>query len=120
MKQVVLFGKTGCGKCKVLKGRVEKLLEKDDYKDFSLVYHDILNENSLVEFCKVEELNPQRIPAVVIYKDSMPQVHYLKLALPEACGDIQLNAKLGVQTDYDTGNGTITPEVVMHLLEFAK
>jgi hypothetical protein len=73
-----------------------------------------------VAFCKAEVINPQRIPAVVIYRDAKTPVRYSgKIELPLDAGDIQLKNILGVQTDYDHGNGTIPPLVLKSLLETA-
>jgi hypothetical protein len=118
MKQAVIFGKAGCSKCTVLKSKVSKLLEEDPFKSaYTIVYYDILKEAGMVEFCKMEVINAQQIPALVIYgADRLPIKYTGKLNLPSACGDIQLRGKLGIQTDYDDGNGVLTSEVVKEVM----
>ena len=63
---VKVFGKPGCDKCKVLNRRLDSLFAKEEWQDFRKVYCDVETEEGLVEFCNVECINPQRIPAMVV------------------------------------------------------
>ena len=77
MKQFVVkvFGKDGCDKCKVLNRRLDTLLAQKEWADFEKQYCDVETEDGLVDFCNVECINPQRIPAMVVARREadMPQ-----------------------------------------------
>ena len=64
--RVVVFGKSGCPKCKVLNQRLDTLLDKPEWEQFEKVYHSLDTEDGLVSFCKAECINPQRIPAFYV------------------------------------------------------
>jgi hypothetical protein len=122
--QIVLFGKAGCDKCALLNKRVDKLLQKPEWKRFVKIYHDIMTEDGLIDFCNAECINPQRIPALAVRKldaDS-GEYHYVANDKPGSrdavCGSSKLYTYLGLQTDY-SGNGTITPQMISHILEEA-
>jgi hypothetical protein len=106
-----LFGKEGCKKCKILLSRLHKLLKKPEYSDFKIEKADILKQDDLVDFCELEALNPQQIPALVVYDEG-------RLLIPELKGDYYTNIFLGMRTNYDKG-GTITPNMLIQLLDEA-
>ena len=56
-----VFGKQGCKKCEMLKMRLAALLEKPEYSGIELRYHDVLTLDGIVDFCKADCLNPNRI-----------------------------------------------------------
>ncbi len=123
--QIVIFGKAGCPKCHALNQRIDKMLKKGEWTEFSKSYHDILTESGLVEFCNVECINPQRIPAMIVkkYNISTKEYEYIFTPTPRivdtVCRNFKLYTYLGVQTDYTT-TGTITPKMIRHILETAK
>jgi uncharacterized radical SAM superfamily Fe-S cluster-containing enzyme len=115
--QVAVFGKVGCDKCKVLLKRVDDLLAKPEWADFERVYLDVETVDGLVEFCKAECLNPQRVPAMVVRRVADGGVTSIP-ADPSAAPDPVLGASrlyhmLGLQTDYsDQGRGVISPRMI--------
>ena len=65
-----VFGKShGCEKCDMLKRRLHALLEKEEYKNIKFEFHDILTEEGVVDFCKTQCINPNRVPALVLTHD---------------------------------------------------
>ena len=120
-----VFGKHGCAKCAMLNRRIDQLLTKEQYADFTKVYRDVLTEDGLMTFCKAECLNPSRIPAIVISVTGADgKDHYLENPTPGAadpvCKDSKLYQYLGIQTDYSPeGKGVITPEMVQKILDEA-
>jgi len=118
---VKVFGKPGCSKCTAALSRLHKLIESSDkYREFVVTYMNIRREEGLVALCRAEVINPQRIPAVVLYTDSKCPLRYSgKLDFPQDAGDIQLKDLLGVQTDYDRGNGVIPVPALKTLLDIA-
>jgi len=122
--EIWMFGKEGCAKCKALQRRLKKLLKDERWADFSMRYFDVETEEGLVRFCRVECINPNRIPAFVIaVPDESSATGYRLLpdptpedadALPGALYGI-----LGIQTDYST-TGTITPAMIERILEKAR
>ena len=73
--------------------------------------------DGLVSFCRAEQLNPSRIPAVIVEEDGKPlreNTHTLK----DMFGDQALFNIVGVQTNYETGNSTIHKETIEHLVEY--
>ena len=118
--QIVVFGKTGCDKCKVLNRRIDALLEKDEWKSrFEKVYYDVETEEGIVTFCRSECVNPQRVPAFVIHRFDEESGRYEPLPNPapgtprEGCGHSLLYQYLGIQTDYSAeGKGLITPKMI--------
>lgn len=123
--QIVVFGKAGCQKCHTLNQRIDKLLAKDEWSDFSKHYLDILTEEGLVEFCNAECINPQRIPACLFRQYDKESGKYLTIEQPqpgkedEVCKDFALYTYLGLQTDYSS-SGTITPKMLTKLMEEAR
>ncbi len=123
---VHVFGKPGCAKCSMLNRRLDKMLAEDPrYARFHKEYHNVLDENGLVEFCKTECLNPSRIPAMVVgTQDEAGKIHYLVNPTPDAadpvCKHSRLYQFLGIQTDYsEEGKGLITPEMIQTILDEA-
>ena len=125
--RVIVFGKAGCRKCKVLNSRLDSLLKKENWQDFGKRYVDVETEDGLVEFCKTECINPQRIPALVVEKRSDDTDGYRPVPNPrpgapdEVCGDSKLYTILGLQTDYtDRGRGVLTPKMIRSVLTEAR
>ncbi len=123
---VHVFGKPGCAKCAMLNRRLDKMLaEAPQYARFRKEYHNVLEENGLVEFCKTECLNPSRIPAMVVgVQDETGKIRYLANPAPDAadpvCKHSRLYQFLGLQTDYsEEGKGLITPEMIQAILNEA-
>lgn len=123
---VNVFGKPGCAKCAMLNRRLDKMLaEESKYACFRKDYHNVLEEDGLVEFCKSECLNPSRIPAMVISTvDENGKNHYMANPKPgeidEICKHSRIYQFLGIQTDYsDEGKGIITPEMIRTILDEA-
>ena len=126
--QLMVFGKAGCEKCKVLNARIDALLEKPEWgNDFEKAYSDAESEEGMVIFAKAECISPNRIPAVLISKLNDTTGNYAPLANP-APGKPDLVLKkaklyqyLGLQTDYtEDGKGVITPKMITSLLEEAR
>ncbi len=125
--QVHVFGKPGCAKCHTLNGRLDDLLQEDDWADFEKVYHDLETEAGLVEFCEAECLNPQRIPGFYVSKaDPKTAAHRpIPNPAPGAAdapgGSSALYTWVGLQTDYTAaGRGLITPKMIEAVLQQAK
>jgi len=123
---VNVFGKPGCAKCHPLNQRLDKMLvEIPEYARFRKEYHNVLEEEGLVEFCKSECLNPSRIPAMVIsVVDANGQNRYLSNPDPDSqdavCKHSKLYQFLGIQTDYsEEGKGLITPNMIKAILDQA-
>lgn len=117
---VHVFGKEGCSKCAALKRRLEKLFQEEPYNVFKMEYHDVLTLDGIVEFCKAEVLNPNRIPAMLVSADGK----YIAgpdrfLKGPERVAASSTCQYLGIQTDYDKGSGLITPEMIKGVLDKA-
>ena len=124
--RVLVFGKAGCQKCKVLNQRLDNLLGKDEWKAFEKVYCDVESEEGLISFCKAECINPQRIPGFMITKYDKETGKYAPLPNPgmgtddKVCKDSKLYTYLGLQTDYtDTGKGVISPKMIKAVLNEA-
>lgn len=119
--RVHVFGKEGCQKCAMLKRRLSALLEKPEWQGFTMVYHDVLTQDGVFAFCKAACLNPNRIPAVlvaVVKEDGSDEyipgaARALPLTDPECYRDSLPYLYTGMQTDYESGGGVITP----HMLE---
>ncbi len=124
---VRVFGKAGCDKCKVLNQRLDSLLEKPEWSDFQKEYVDVETEEGLVHFAQSECINPQRIPALVVYRtdevsgrlEPVPNLH------PEeddgVCKSARLYTWVGLQTDYsELGRGVISTPMITHVLEEAR
>ena len=111
-----VFGKTGCAKCAVLQKRLDSILEKDEFKNkFVKEYDNVLTEEGLLKFCRVQCVNPNKIPALVI---SDQDGNFLE-------GEWNVKAPytyqyLGIQTDYsETGKGILQPELIEEILRKA-
>lgn len=117
---VHVFGKPGCAKCTMLNRRLDALLETDAYKGkFVKQYNDVTTEDGLMNFCLVQCVNPNRIPAMVL---ATPDGQFVANPTPDAadevCGNSKLYQYLGIQTDYSSeGKGVITPEMIEAILK---
>ncbi len=124
--QVLIFGKSGCDKCKFLTQRVDDLLEKEEWQDFEKVYCSLDTEDGLVAFAKSECINPQRVPAMLIkVQNGNGSYSYIPNRNPDnpdkAFKTSKLYPILGMQTDYsDLGRGVISPAMIKAALEEAK
>lgn len=121
--KVQLFGKQGCKKCKVLNGRLDKILEQDQWQDFDKEYMDLDTEEGLVALCEAECINPQQIPALLVTRvgENNEEFHPLPRKKPgeeaPACGKSHLYQYVGLQTDYsDDGKGVVTPNMIEEVL----
>lgn len=121
--RVLVFGKTGCDKCKVLQGRLDNLLTAPEWKDYEKVYCDVETEDGLVEFCRTGCINPHRIPAFVVQQRN-PQTgvyEFIADTRPESLDRSRLNVYVGVQTDYsESGRGVIAPQTITSVLGLAR
>lgn len=125
--QVMVFGKTGCEKCKVLNKRLDDLLVKAEWADFEKSYCDVETEDGLVQFCRSECVNPNRVPAAVVARWNAGNGRYERIgnAHPETPDPVLKKSKLytylGIQTDYsENGQGLITPKMLTSLLDEAR
>lgn len=124
--RVVVFGKAECDKCAVLQKRLGILLAAPEWGDFEQAYLDVETEEGLVAFCRIEGLNPQRIPALVVMQQDAPDEPYRAVPAVRAGRDdparrIRLRHVLGLQTDYsETGRGVVTPKMVAAVLADAR
>ena len=101
------------------------MLKKEEWQDFSKSYVEVLTEQGLIEFCNMECINPQRIPAMTVQR-LVPETHTYEYilnphhkAVDDACGSFKLYTYLGLQTDYTT-TGTITPKMITSILTSAR
>lgn len=121
--RVLVFGKSGCDKCKVLQSRLDNILATPEWQDFEKVYWDVETEDGLVEFCRPGCINPHRIPAMLVQHAS-PQTgsyDYVVDTRPESLDKTRLNVYVGVQTDYSgSGRGVLPPQVITGVLETAR
>ena len=124
--RVLVFGKAGCAKCKVLNKRLDSLLAKDEWQDFEKVYCDIETEEGLVEFCQSECVNPSRIPGLVVTKRNTGTGGYVRVRNLNpgddkgVCKSSKLYTYVGIQTDYNSGGGVLTPKMLASVLEEAR
>lgn len=124
--RVMVFGKTGCEKCKLLIRRLERLLADGRWQDFELVYADVETEDGLMAFCRAQCINPNRIPALVVMRRSgngaWEPVPRDRPGAPDAvCGASRLYQYVGLQTDYsESGGGVITPRMLEAVLAEAQ
>lgn len=126
--RVMVFGKTGCEKCKVLQARLDQMLAEPAWADFEKAYCDVEQEEGLVQFCKAECVNPSRIPAFVVARHDEALRRYVLIPnaqpAPEedaVCKRSRLYAYLGLQTDYsDSGRGVISPKMIAAILDEAR
>jgi anaerobic ribonucleoside-triphosphate reductase len=65
------YGKPGCGQCKKLEERVQKIIDMYAKKGIHIkeVYHDVYTDDGGVEFLTAR-LNPSRLPAVVMMSNN--------------------------------------------------
>jgi hypothetical protein len=126
--RILVFGKAGCDKCDLLKGRLDKLLTKPDYADFDKVHCDLETEDGLVTLCQTECINPQRIPAFMVLRRDQatgrytPVPNQAPLEDDPVCGGSRLYLHLGLQTDYSVRGhgGVITPAMIESVLARAR
>jgi len=125
--KVIVFGKEDCDKCKILNKRLDDLLTKEEWSAFDKHYFDVLTEDGLVEFSKMECINPQRIPAFLVAEHDEGSGKHKPVPNPsrgkdcDVCGASRLYQHLGLQTDYsDEGRGLITPKMIKKVLGEAK
>ncbi len=124
--RMTVFGKAGCDKCKVMRKRVEELVAADD--GVEAAYCDVETEAGLVQFCRAECMNPQRIPAVLMYRRASEGGTYEPVpAAPAGEGEhpvygrSRLNHLLGLQTDYSAaGRGVVSPRMLRAMLKEAR
>lgn len=115
MLTIRMFGKEGCKKCDLLQGRLTKLLKDTRFVgEFELVKSDILNKEDLIDFCELESLAGNKIPAFVVYREGevFPITH-------QKLDSHYSSARwLGLITNYDFG-GILKPELIEQVLETA-
>jgi hypothetical protein len=121
--RLVVFGKVGCPKCKVLNQRIDALLKKPEWQTFEKQYCDVETIDGLVAFCNSECVNPQRIPAFVVARRDPGTGEFNLLANPrpdetdKLAKDARLYSYLGLQTDYsEQGRGLITPQMIASVM----
>ena len=122
--QIAVYGKEGCDKCVTLKGRVSKMLENREYKDFTLKYYDLKTIEGLVAYAKAETVNGQRIPSLQILKYNPGQNVYRKIK--DYRREQVINNKLfyptylQLETDYSNPlRAVIKPKDIKELLSLA-
>ncbi len=124
--QVLVFGKNGCDKCKILNQRLDGLLEKDEWQDFEKVYCSLDTEEGLVAFAQTECINPQRIPALALTSRAANGTYtFIPNRKPDAPAAVFKSSKLypilGLQTDYSAvGKGVISPAMITAALTEAR
>ncbi len=123
--RIVVFGKSGCPKCKTLNSRLDKLLQEDEWQQFEKIYYNLETIEGLLTFSRMECINPNRIPAMVVLKnEGENEFRPLSNSAPEKqdniCKASRLYTFLGLQTDYtETGKGLITPNMLISILKQA-
>ena len=120
---VAVFGKEGCQKCKVLNKRLDKVLEKDEWKNFEKTYYDVGTIDGLVKYADMEILNPQRIPAFIVLKNTEDgkQVRIkekFEEGIDEKTGKFRYPTFVSLQTDYRS-QGVIRPSDITDVLQAA-
>ena len=120
MLTIHIFGKSeGCAKCAALKRKVTSVIGEDDYRGkFAVVFHDVLTEEGLVDFCR-SNINPNSLPGLVIGIG--------ELFLESVCTSEQwmergnlLRPWLGLFTDYgERHKGVITSDEIREILSLA-
>lgn len=117
---IKVYGKATCGKCKILKDKIAKLLP--EYPEVEMQSVDILEPDGMVDFCKMEELNPGSIPAFVLFRKNesgiWPLHHTLQIVGDPAYADLPLKTALGLQTDYSS-TGAIPEKYIVACLDKA-
>ena len=125
--RVMVFGKTGCDKCKLLNKRLDELFTKPEWSEFEKVYYDVETEDGLVPFCRAECISPNRIPAMLVTRWNSDKSRYENIPNPSPDREdavlkkSRLHSYLGLQTDYsETGQGVITPKMLTSVLDEAR
>lgn len=124
--RVLVFGKTGCDKCKMLNRRLDRLFGEEKWQDFEKQYCDVETEEGLIAFCRAQCVNPSRIPALLVTRRSQdgtyePVVNAAAEKQDAVCGRSRLYQYVGLQTDYsEIGSGVITPEMIEAVLQVAR
>ena len=120
MLTIHIFGKSeGCTKCAALKRKVASVIGEDDYRGkFAVVFHDVLTEEGLVDFCR-SNINPNCIPGLVI---GIGELFLESVCTSEEWltrGNV-LKPWLGLFTDYgERHRGVITTEEIREILSLA-
>ena len=124
--RVLVFGKTGCAKCKALNKRLDTLLAQEEWQNVEKRYCDVETVDGLVAFCQAECINPNRVPALLITKRDPETGHYELMRNPhpgqrdDTCLDAKLYTYIGLQTDYsDVGKGLIRPQMLAAVFQEA-
>ncbi len=125
--RILVFGKPGCDKCKILNQRLDNLLEQPEWQDFEKHYCDVSTEEGLVAFAGAECINPQQIPALLVTRRDPSGGFYIPIPNPrpgvveEVFGKSKLYPFLGLRTDYsETGRGVISPQMITAVLDEAR
>jgi hypothetical protein len=125
--RILVFGKPGCDKCKVLNQRLDNLLDKPEWQDFEKRYCDLSTEEGLVQFAEAECVNPQQIPAFLVTRRDPSGGTYAPVpnrrpgVVEEVYGKSKLYQFLGLRTDYsETGRGLISPQMITAVLDEAR
>ena len=124
--KLVVFGKAGCDKCKMLKKRTDELLASAEWADFEQEYCDVETEEGLIEFCRSECINPTRIPALVVMRQQADGAYRPMTVPPPAkpdplLGKSRLYHVLGLQTDYSSqGRGVLSPKMIQAVMTAAR
>ena len=124
--RVIVFGKTGCEKCKALNRRLDRLFAEARWQDFEKLYCDVETEDGLIAFCRAQCVNPSRIPALLVTQCTpeggyVPVQHLGTGATDPVLGRSHLYQYVGLQTDYsEVGSGLITPEMIETVLSEAR
>jgi hypothetical protein len=123
--QIAVYGKEGCDKCVALKERIGKMLQNQEYRDFSLKYYDLTTIEGLVAYAKAETVNGQRIPSLQIMKYNQDRQNYSKIK--DRRKEKLINNRLfyptylQLETDYsDPQRAVIKPKDIKELLSLAK
>ena len=124
--RVMVFGKTGCEKCKALNRRLDRLFADAQWQDFEKQYCDVETEEGLIAFCRAQCVNPSRIPALLVTQRTgdgcyVPVQNRGAGASDPIYGRSHLYQYVGLQTDYSqVGSGLITPEMIEAVLNEAR
>ncbi|MFH1706563.1 MAG: hypothetical protein ABIF71_01395 [Planctomycetota bacterium] len=110
---ILVFGKEGCDKCKMLNKRIDKLLDKPDWNGFEKRYFDVTTVDGLVNFAEAESLHPQRIPSFQVHRakpdGTTERLRQRFVEGYDADGIYRVPGYVGLETDY-AGGGVITPD----------
>ena len=110
MRQLVVYGKSGCSKCESLQKRLDKL-------NIPFVLRKVDTIDGMVRFCRAEQLNPSCIPSLIVEQSVNGVVKPLcdtPSKLKELFGSNCLATIVGMQTDYDSG-GVLHPQMLAQL-----